>query len=426
MHPFRSHTCAELNSSHVGETVRLSGWVHRVRDHGGVLFIDLRDHYGVTQVLCDPDSPVFHEVEKVRSEWCIRIDGNVKARDASLVNAKIPTGEIEVFIRDMEVLGSARELPLMVFGHGLFGTGEEYLTDGFLQEVANDYCMIVVASDWIGLSARQLADAARAANDLNRVNPLTDKLGQAVVNFVALQELARGQFASDPLFARDGTPMIDTEQVFYLGASLGGIMGGTYMAYDPHIERGVLGVPGGAWSILIERSFAWSPLQGAAMNAYTDPYDYQLLVALLAMRFDRFDPITTASNVIADPLPGTPAKQLMLYQAVNDSLVNNLSTETLARSLELDLAGPSVSEPFGLSTNDQPLTSGLLILDDKVSAPSDSNVPPASDNGTHSGINSRPALLRSIQQFYFDGSFTNQCKIGDEPAVCDCTTGACQ
>ena len=116
MHPFRSHTCAELNSSHVGETVRLSGWVHRVRDHGGVLFIDLRDHYGVTQVLCDPDSPVFHEVEKVRSEWCIRIDGNVKARDASLVNAKIPTGEIEVFIRDMEVLGSARELPLMVFG----------------------------------------------------------------------------------------------------------------------------------------------------------------------------------------------------------------------------------------------------------------------------------------------------------------------
>ena len=116
MHPFRSHTCADLNASNVGETVRLSGWVHRVRDHGGVLFIDLRDHYGVTQVLCDPDSPVFNEVEKVRSEWCIRIDGNVKARDASLVNAKIPTGEIEVFIRDMEVLGSAQELPLMVFG----------------------------------------------------------------------------------------------------------------------------------------------------------------------------------------------------------------------------------------------------------------------------------------------------------------------
>ena len=116
MHAYRSHTCAELNKSNVGETVRLSGWVHRVRDHGGILFIDLRDHYGVTQVLCDPDSPVFAEMEKVRAEWCIRIDGNVKARDEDLVNPKIPTGEVEVFVRDLEVLGAAEELPLMVFG----------------------------------------------------------------------------------------------------------------------------------------------------------------------------------------------------------------------------------------------------------------------------------------------------------------------
>jgi aspartyl-tRNA synthetase len=116
MHAYRSHTCADLTTANVGQTVRLSGWVHRVRDHGGILFIDLRDHYGMTQVLADPDSPVFAEVEKVRSEWCIRIDGEVKARDASLVNPKIPTGEIEVFIRDIEVLGAAEELPLMVFG----------------------------------------------------------------------------------------------------------------------------------------------------------------------------------------------------------------------------------------------------------------------------------------------------------------------
>ncbi|MCR9126621.1 MAG: aspartate--tRNA ligase [Rhodobacteraceae bacterium] len=116
MNAYRSHTCAALTAANVGETVRLSGWVHRVRDHGGVLFIDLRDHYGITQVLCDPDSPVFAQVETLRSEWCIRIDGLVKARDAALINPKLPTGEIEVFIRDMEVLGAAGELPLMVFG----------------------------------------------------------------------------------------------------------------------------------------------------------------------------------------------------------------------------------------------------------------------------------------------------------------------
>ena len=116
MHAYRSHTCSDLNKSNVGETVRLSGWVHRIRDHGGVLFIDLRDHYGITQVIADSDSPVFEKIEALRSEWCIKIDGNVLARDESLVNAKLPTGEIEVFIRDIEVLGKSEELPLMVFG----------------------------------------------------------------------------------------------------------------------------------------------------------------------------------------------------------------------------------------------------------------------------------------------------------------------
>ncbi|SFR33469.1 aspartyl-tRNA synthetase [Yoonia tamlensis] len=116
MHAYRSHTCADLTAANVGETVRLSGWVNRVRDHGGILFIDLRDHYGITQVLCDPDSAAFADVEKVRSEWCIRIDGEVKARDPELVNAKLPTGEVEVFIRGIEVLGASKELPLMVFG----------------------------------------------------------------------------------------------------------------------------------------------------------------------------------------------------------------------------------------------------------------------------------------------------------------------
>lgn len=116
LHAFRSHTCGALRDNNVGETVRLSGWVHRVRDHGGVLFIDLRDHYGVTQCVCDPDSPVFSEIEKVRSEWVIRIDGVVKARDEESRNDALPTGAVEIYIRDMEVHGAANELPLPVFG----------------------------------------------------------------------------------------------------------------------------------------------------------------------------------------------------------------------------------------------------------------------------------------------------------------------
>lgn len=115
MHRYRSHTCGDLRADHAGETVRLSGWVHRVRDHGGVLFIDLRDHYGLTQVVADKDSPAYAMVESVRAEWCIRIDGKVKARDAAMVNARLATGAIEVFCTDLEVLGASKELPLPVF-----------------------------------------------------------------------------------------------------------------------------------------------------------------------------------------------------------------------------------------------------------------------------------------------------------------------
>ena len=116
MHLYRSHNCNELRAVDDGEVVKLAGWVHRVRDHGGVLFIDLRDHFGLTQVLADPDSPVFKDVENVRAEWCISIEGIVRKRDSSLVNEKLPTGEIEIFISKINILGASEELPLPVFG----------------------------------------------------------------------------------------------------------------------------------------------------------------------------------------------------------------------------------------------------------------------------------------------------------------------
>lgn len=116
MHRYRSHNCAQLRKSDVGSVVRLSGWVHRVRDHGGLLFVDLRDHYGMTQVVVDPDSPAFKLAETVRGEWVIRVDGQVKARSEETVNKTMATGEIELYAQEIEVLAAAKELPLPVFG----------------------------------------------------------------------------------------------------------------------------------------------------------------------------------------------------------------------------------------------------------------------------------------------------------------------
>ncbi|MBX3514075.1 MAG: aspartate--tRNA ligase [Xanthobacteraceae bacterium] len=116
MHRYRTHTCGALRASDIGETVRLSGWCHRIRDHGGLLFIDLRDHYGVTQVVADPDSPAFKTAEKLRSEWVIRVDGKLRKRPDGTDNKELPTGEVELFATEIEVLGAAGELPVPVFG----------------------------------------------------------------------------------------------------------------------------------------------------------------------------------------------------------------------------------------------------------------------------------------------------------------------
>jgi aspartyl-tRNA synthetase len=116
MHRYRTHTCGALRASDIGAEVRLSGWCHRIRDHGGVLFIDLRDHYGITQVVADPDSPAFKVAETLRSEWVVRVDGRVRRRPDGTDNPDLPTGAVEVYVREIEVLGQAGELPMPVFG----------------------------------------------------------------------------------------------------------------------------------------------------------------------------------------------------------------------------------------------------------------------------------------------------------------------
>jgi aspartyl-tRNA synthetase len=116
MHRYRTHTCGALREADIGKEVRLSGWCHRIRDHGGVLFIDLRDHYGITQVVADPDSPSFKVAETLRSEWVVRVDGKVRHRPEGTANPELPTGAVEVYAREIEVLGAAAELPMPVFG----------------------------------------------------------------------------------------------------------------------------------------------------------------------------------------------------------------------------------------------------------------------------------------------------------------------
>ena len=128
MHAYRTHTCAALRLSDVGQTVRLSGWVHRKRDHGHLLFVDLRDHYGITQVVADTESAAFKTLDRVRVESVVTVEGEVVARSAETVNPNLATGEIEVRAREVTVQSEASELPMPVARLGLVVPAARALT----------------------------------------------------------------------------------------------------------------------------------------------------------------------------------------------------------------------------------------------------------------------------------------------------------
>ena len=315
--------------------------------------------------------------------------------------------------------------PTIVFGHGLFGSAAEYLNDQFVIDLAQKYCLVIVAGDFIGLTSRQVALAPLAVNDMNKGPAIAEKLAQAVVDFIALETIARGPFTKAPEFQYNAQSVIDPAKTFYVGGSLGGIMGGTFMAYDPNITKGVLAVPGGAWSLLFERSNAWHLLMGAAQGAYEDPDVYQINLALLGMGMEPYDPITTAAHVVKDPLPGVPAKNILIWYSLGDCLVTNIATELLVRTMGLDLLMPSVKNVWNMPAKPGPLQSGVDVYDEHpMPLPSDFNIPPATDNGTHGGVNRNPSALRQVEAFLLENQVVQTCG-GSAPAPCDCATGAC-
>ncbi len=146
--------------------------------------------------------------------------------------------------------------------------------------------MLMVMTNWTGLSAADVDTVAGAINDLNQLPQVTDKIQQAVINAIVELRFARGALANDPHLQPHGQNVIDPDHAYYYGISLGGIMGDTFMAYDPDVLNGVLNVPGGCWSLLLQRSIDWAPLADVFQAAYTDGVNQMVLSSYLQSLFD--------------------------------------------------------------------------------------------------------------------------------------------
>jgi dienelactone hydrolase len=321
-------------------------------------------------------------------------------------------------------------LPVVVYGHGLFGTGEDELggsTGSYVQDFANLEGYVIVATDWIGLSAHESPltagnnqALAYALTDFSKFPWITDRLQQALVNTMVLERTMVGSIVNDAAMTvsgqAGGMPIADPTRVFYYGISLGGIMGLSFMGYDPDITRGVLGCGGGFWSTLFQRSVNWKEASVIVPASYPDSLDGQLLLALAQMQFDYTDPATVAPYVLGAkeaPLSGVPRKQLLMQMGLDDAQVANVTTEMIARTCGIPVLSRAVTDIDGVTPVPGPLSSALTTWDvHGTPVPPDTNQTPAEDNQVHEAIRRIPQAEQQIQTFYATGHVVDVCDAG--------------
>jgi hypothetical protein len=306
-------------------------------------------------------------------------------------------------------------LRVVIFGHGLFGTEYGEIDSDYHRSLVNDLCVIEIAGAWLGLSLEDRATTVpQVLLDLSQVFIITDKLMQAQVNFQVLAKLVKGALKDDPALTVAGTaggaPITDASELYYYGCSNGAIQGSAFMALSPDVERGVLNVGGGPWTQLMQRSSGFSILSAAFYILYPNNADQQVLLGVWQSYWDAVDPVTWAAHSIRDPLGGVPAKRLMLHEAVGDTVVPNVGTRYLARTLGLSGLDPLVAPPFDLPVAAGPLASGYAQWDIEPSPlPEEVNTPPE-DNPAHSNVRKLPDLVRQLDAFFRpDGQMTQTC-----------------
>ena len=315
-------------------------------------------------------------------------------------------------------------LPVMVFGHGLFGTAPDELATPYMKQVGNYLCMVQIGTDWLGLSTPDFPVIAdNVLPDFNRINIVTDRLQQAHVNAQVLTRLFLTVMKNDAALKLNGKQVTDGSQIYYYGISDGGIQGGTYMGLSQDVTRGVLNVPGCEWSLLIQRSTDFANLQQILDVEYADPLDQQLLLALLQPEWDFTDPAGFAPHLLASPLPNTPVKQILVQEAIHDAQVTNVATRVLARTM--GLPGVDLETPvYGIPEMAAPQASAYTQWDVMPTpVPPDANAAAPSDNGAHGEIRKLVDLETQLQGFLAPAGQVTQTCTG--PCVCNFPAGTC-
>lgn len=334
--------------------------------------------------------------------------------DAAGLPVQKGTRTVEVLVTIPTTVTEPR--PVVAFGHGFFSLKEEP-TWGSLQQVTVPWAFPTISADFLGFNEHAFGDTALViGGDLDGGYQITAQQLQSQAQFTALQRLVTEQLA-DAITEDRGAGVfhpLDGSRVHYMGISNGGSQGLPIVAASPVLDRGVLVVPGGAWTHMLQRAWQWTSMGVLLTIRYTDPVDMQLVVSMMQQVLDPVDGLNFAGGLGAEPYAGRNPKQLSLHEAVGDAEVANMVTEWVARSADVPLLVPSSRDVWGLTEVDahDPQTAGLpsalYIYDEGYPPLPEGNVPPE-ENGAHETIRDLDAYIEHVGRFLEDGVHTWAC-----------------
>lgn len=342
--------------------------------------------------------------------------GRVMARGADGLPQYQGLADADMWIAvPRKVWDSGKPTKAYLWGHGLLGSGEEAL---YIADVAQDY--IGIGIDFWGMSYKDVdvLGGTIFPHNMKDAHTIPERLLQSAVNFTTLGYLVQGDLGKAPELQQNGASLIDPSDVYYLGGSQGGIIGGTVMALFPQITRGVLVVGGGAYSLMVWRNTDWPQIEGIWSIYQRDPIDRELLFAMFQSQFDLAEPATYADHLWRDPFPGNPAKRILLVESYGDSQVTNISTEMMARTYGLPMSAPALYDVPGVPNETAPIDgSALLQVDTKNTTPMPpkENLAPSEDNGAHGSAADDPTVQQIMLEFLQTGNVTHHCDGSCDP-----------
>lgn len=321
------------------------------------------------------------------------------------------TGEFDftVVIPPSALLAPA---PALQYGHGLLGEGREEILYEYRAAFANKYNYVLFAVDWIGLAAPDQIPIATFidAGQLGEFQSLVDRNQQGLLNALLAMRLVRGALAEDPMLMPDDQPVIKQDEGYYHGNSQGGIFGASYMALTTDVTRGMLGVPGQPYNLLLNRSSQFTMFWDIMQAAFPDPLDDQMVLALFQLQWDRAEPSGYSPYIRTDNLPGTPAHEVLLPVAIGDHQVTTLGAHIMARAIGgVVNISPTNRTIFDIAEAPGPHAGSAMIeYEFGVEEPT-TNIPPTDGEDPHGKVRKLPSAEQSLDKFLREGTIESFC-----------------